>query len=140
MVEEDVDPGAADPGILPKIAGVLQVVAGATAFTQGVQLLTMFIFYDWKWVLPYALVPLGLLQMAFGGWTSLGRDWGAIGGVGVTWFLALFAVVFTGWSLLHGVIVLALAWTALAGLAALVAPFAVPPSLAASRARRALYG
>jgi len=137
---DEIDYAAAKPGILVVMAGAMQIFAGATMFAQGAQLWMMFVFYNWMWVLPYILVPLGFLQMALGATSSRGRDWAAIAGLVVTWFAQLLALAFTAWSLMQGgIIVLAFAWTAINGVAALLAPLGVPGALAASRVRRKLY-
>ncbi|MEZ4317454.1 MAG: hypothetical protein R3F61_08115 [Myxococcota bacterium] len=137
---DEIDFAAAKPGILVVIAGIAQIVAGATMFAQGVQLLTMFIFYNWLWILPYLLIPLGLLQMALGATASLGRDWATIGALIVTWLVQLIALAFAVWTILQGgILVLAYVWVFLNGIAALVAPMAVPGALRASAARRKLY-
>jgi hypothetical protein len=138
---DEIDFAAAKPGLIVVIAGAAQIFAGATTFAQGVQLLTLFDFgRSWWWVLPYVLVPLGLAQMAFGATGSRGRDYGAILGLAVTWFVQLLALVFTGWSLLQGgIIVLAFVWTFINGIAGLLAPFAIPGALKASSVRRKLY-
>lgn len=127
-------------GWIPKIAGVLQIAAGATCLVQGIQLWTLFVFWNWMWVLPYVLVPAGLAQMALGAWASAGRDWAAVGGTTLTWALAMGALAFTAWSLLSGFIALAFVWSGLGVVASLVAPLAIPRAIEVSQARRALYG
>ena len=136
---DEIDYAAAKPGILVTIAGAAQVFAGATTFAQGAQLWLLFVFYSWLWVLPYILVPLGLIQMALGATASRGRDWAAVLATLVTWFVQLIAIGFTLWSLQGGFIILAFVWTFLNGIAGLLAPLAIPGALRASRVRRKLY-
>ncbi len=139
MPTDEIDFAAAKPGILVILAGALMVFAGATTFVQGLQLWTMFTFYNWMWVAPYVFMPLGLLQMALGATSSAGRDWAAILGLMLTWFVQLLALAFTIWSLSGGIIVLAFVWVFINGLASLLAPVAVPGALKASKVRRQLY-
>ncbi|MCB9677234.1 MAG: hypothetical protein H6737_19100 [Alphaproteobacteria bacterium] len=137
---DEIDYAAAKPGILVVVAGAAQIFAGATTLAQGVQLWALFVFYNWMWVLPYFLVPMGLIQMALGATASRGRDWAAILGLVVTWGLQLVALLFTAWSLMQGgIIVMAFAWTFIGLLASLLAPMAVPGALKASSIRRKLY-
>lgn len=135
------EPSAADarPGVLVVLAGVVGIAAGATTLVQGLQLATLFVFYSWMWVLPYVLMPLGLLQMALAALTTGGRDWAAGALTVVTWLLQGMALGFLVWSLQGGIIVLAFVWVGLNGLASLLAPVAVPGAMKASRAKRALY-
>lgn len=136
---DEIDMTASKPGILVVLAGALMVFAGATTFVQGLQLWAIFVFYDWMWVLPYIFMPLGLMQMALGATSSRGRDWAAIVGCLLTWFVQLVALAFTIWSLSGGLIVLAFVWVFVNGFASLLAPAAIPGALKASKVRRQLY-
>lgn len=137
---DEIDYAAAKPGVLVTLSGVAQVVAGATTSTTGLQLWVFVYFFDWMFVLPYILMPIGLVQMALGAVASRGRDWASIAVTMLTWMLQLLALFWAWYSLSNGFFsLLTVVWVLLNGLAGLLAPAGIPGALAASRARRALY-
>lgn len=137
---DELDFAASKPGVLVILGGAIQIFAGATTAAQGLQLWMLFVFYTpFLWLLPYFLMPLGLLQMALAATASRGRDWAAIMACGVTLFVQLVAMIWMVWSFQDGFSPLSLMWVVLNGLASLAAPFVIPGALAASRVRRSLY-
>jgi hypothetical protein len=137
---DEIDYAAARPSVVVAVAGGIQVFAGACTSTMGLQLFVFVTFYNLLWVLPYLLMPLGLVQMAIGAVASRGRDWASILGTAMCWGIQIGALLWAVYSFSQGFFsLLTLVWLAVNGLGSLIAPFGVPGALAASRARRALY-
>lgn len=138
--EDEVDYAASKPGVLVVLGGAIQIFAGATTATQGLQMWLLFVFYTpLLWLLPYFLMPLGLLQMVLGATASRGRDWAAIASCLLTWFVQLIALIWTLWSLQYGFSPLSFLWCFLNFLACMAAPLVIPGALRASKVRRSLY-
>jgi len=128
------------PTPLMTLGGVSGIIAGATAFTTGLQMWVFIIFYSMLWVLPYLLMPVGLVQMFFGASLTRGNDWAAIGGALLTAALELAALVWLVYSVANGMLSpLVFLWAGLNGLALLLMPLCIPSTLTLSRARRKLY-
>ena len=139
-IDGELDLMVAAPPLIGRIAGGLLGVGGLLMIGSAVQML---LFFDLR-TLQLVVVVLLLLLAVATAWTGpflvKGRAWASVIGSGLC---GVTALVGTGWwiyTLLHVVFSpLLLLTVGLLWLTLPVLPFAIGPTLRASRARRALY-
>ena len=138
--EDEVDPALAVPGLLVKIAALVQGVTGIFVAMSGVQLVAFFHLDTWVQFLALMLVLVGGTTAVLAAFTGQGRDWAAGLSVLLMGLQVLLAVGWCLYALYIGLLsVLAIMGAALTLLAAPLALAAVPGAMKASAARRQLY-
>jgi hypothetical protein len=138
--EELLDPALAVPGLLVRVAAVVQGLAGLFVAVSGVQMIALFYLDTWIQLLAVTLIVVGGSTAVLSGFSGQGRDWAA----GLSLLLMggqlLLAIGWCLYALYIGLLsLLAILGAGLTVLAAPLALAAVPGATRASAARRQLY-
>jgi hypothetical protein len=139
-LESEIDFRDAVPGLAVKLGGFSLGGAGFMVAGAGLQLLT---FFDLSWMLlsvSAVLLTLGCVSVLLAPFVIKGRSWAAMLSVPVAVVMALAAVVWgVASTMMLFISPLSLLGAVTSVVAAMAAPFAVPGSMRATRARNALY-
>ena len=122
------------------LAAFAQLAAGGLTAAAGAQWTFLVTFYDWQWVVPPVFLVLGLLLLGVGGQIFRGRLWAALLSLFLSSVLALTGLVWVIYTTLNGLFApLPLAAAAMAGLATLVTPLAIPACMRLTEQKKRLY-
>jgi hypothetical protein len=139
FTDADADIRAAAPPLVAVLGGRVALVLGVFTVLLGAQSLGNLRFVSWYWLLPLAMLPLGVASVISGWKLSRGRGWAAIAVVALAGFLGLFV---SGWTLLaltFGYFSMLSPMVAMAAfVAALLAGLAIGPCRRADAARAKL--